>query len=148
MLNESTDRRRATRVPVRVEATMLVLFPEETFTPQPLYGQTLDLSMSGMRFCTRQASDDFYRLVIRGVRHAKIEVQLPGLEQCICFQGRIVWVDFDNMQDPPSCLFGISLDALTSGQKQALETCIANLTKGIVSTDGIGPGKLIQKSNG
>jgi len=132
------DRRRNVRVLVHAPVTLLVVFPEETFSPRPMSGYSMDLSLSGMRVVTRQTPESFYRKVLQGVRYAKVSTQLPGVEQPVTFHGRIVWIEFDNKIDPPCCTYGVAFERLQPEQMDALERCINQVSKSTVS--GIGPG--------
>lgn len=129
MHQPSPERRQNARIPVETEATLLVMFPEETFAPHPMRGITKDLSLSGMRVITYQTTDVFYRQVIKGVRYAKVTLTLPGTSQEITLQGRIVWVEFDTKREPPACTYGISFASVGPKETEALQRCFEYVSR-------------------
>jgi c-di-GMP-binding flagellar brake protein YcgR len=144
MSSSPIERRRHTRIHVETEVTLLVMFPEETFTPHPMRGITQDLSLSGMRVITYQTSDAFYRLVIKSVRFAKTTLQLPGTGEEVTLHGRIVWVEFDTKQNPPACSYGISFSHASRAEAEALERSLDCVSRQTVAP--LQPAAVIRKS--
>lgn len=139
---QQPNRRRHVRIPVEVEVTLQVVFPEETFSPRPMRGVTRDLSMSGMRVITYQASEEFYRRIIQAIRYVKVSLVLPGLRDEMDLHGKIVWVDYDNRQIRPCCTFGISFERLRDKEIQALERSLDYISRHMV--DRIEPVAIIR----
>lgn len=146
MYQSSPERRQHERIPVETEATLLVMFPEETFHPHPMRGITKDLSRSGMRVITYQTTDAFYRQVIKGVHYAKVTLTLPGTSEEITLHGRVVWVEFDTNQAPPACTYGISFDNLGQRETDALQRCFEYVSRRTIAP--LQPAAIIRKGRG
>ena len=87
-----------------------VLFPEETFTPVPVVGQTECISLNGLKLILPEVDAQFYRQLVRGVRHTRLKLTNPLNNEPMRLAGRIDWFDFhDNREGRESCYIAVSL---------------------------------------
>jgi hypothetical protein len=118
------ERRHHQRINVQVEANLRIHLPEQSFTPLPMHGCTKHVSLGGLRFETRQAPEDYYRVITEQPRRGRVTVQLPGSHEEVSFTGRVVWTTLSVDQAPPLCTFGISFEELNPPERQALQRCL------------------------
>ncbi len=127
----NTDRRKAKRLPISAEGMLTILVPEETFTPQVVRCVATDISMSGMRLKSYQLGKNDYLQMLKGLRHAKVALDLPYLDAPLQVRAMIVWVEYHDgtgKDRQEHCLLGLSFTHRDDSVLQRLEYVIDRLT--------------------
>lgn len=122
--SHSPQARRHPRYACQLASQLRVLCPEMTFTPMEIQAQLLDISLTGARLITRQLTKDYYLLLIREVRQAKIEVDLDQ-KNCLKLRARIVWMDYSLRE----CFLGVQFLPLDPDNSRLLEMILTKLEK-------------------
>ncbi|MDX2176821.1 MAG: PilZ domain-containing protein [Candidatus Sumerlaeia bacterium] len=112
--------RRTPRYTCSFPVVLEVLMPEATFTPKPLRGTMLDVSLTGGRVLTAGLSPDLHTMLLREVRHAKIEVDLQD-GRALLLKGRLVWFDRRNGESFVGMQFNPLNDKNTAELRRLLE---------------------------
>ncbi len=132
MASPHSERRQHPRIPVKLDVHLQLLVPEQTFTPQNIPALAVDMSLSGMKVMTQHCPEPLHGQVLKTIRHAKVDAVLPGMDKPTDFRGRIVWVSYDNQQQPPLLTLGICFDSTTQEQQTALQRGLEAFRKGSV----------------
>lgn len=101
-----------------------MVLPEGTFTPFPMHGYTKDISLGGLRFETSETTEEYYRLIIRKIRYARLTTCLPGTHQEVTLLGRVVWVQFNGKSNPSLCTYGLAFEEITPDEREAVRRCV------------------------
>ena len=126
----SIDRRVAKRLSISATALMAIVIPDQTFTPNNLRAVATDISLTGLKVKSHQMTKDDYLKLIRGVNFAKVQVDLPYLEDPLELKGKVVWVEYHDRteSEAPCCLMGIAFDKLLPQIHARLEYVIDRLS--------------------
>lgn len=89
------ERRRTPRYQCQLPATLTIITPEVTFSPQVMTATLCDINIHGCRLTTDRVSHDYYRILIQELRHAKSNVELPD-GRVLHLRGQIVWMDYNS----------------------------------------------------
>lgn len=129
-MDSNFDRRQAKRLPISATALMAVIIPDQTFTPNNLRAVATDISLTGLKVRSHQMSKDDYLRLIRGINFAKVQVDLPYLEEPLELKGKVVWVEYRDRTETESacCLMGIAFDKLPPATHARLEYVIDRLS--------------------
>lgn len=125
-----SDRRQAKRLPISATALLAIIIPDQTFTPNNVRSLATDISLTGMKVRSHQMTKEDYLRLIRGVNFAKVQVELPYLEEPLELKGKVVWVEYRDRTEtePASCVMGISFDRLPPQVHARLEYVIDRLS--------------------
>jgi hypothetical protein len=69
------------------------MMPEVTFAPRQIYVVAKDVSVGGCRLIAKGVTPDLYRVMIREIRHGKLELDLQD-RRVLNLRGRIVWMEY------------------------------------------------------
>lgn len=101
------------RFEVVIDLGLQVLIPEDTFQPQRLNGNTVDVSARGMQVDVANLDIELYTKLIARTRHVRVAFSDSGGETEIKLTGRIAWIDYRKTkasQKTGPCRIGIFFD--------------------------------------
>jgi len=101
-----------------------ILMPEVTFAPRSVYVQARDLSVGGCRLIAKGITPDLYRVMIREIRHCKLELDLQD-QRVLNLRGRIVWMEFT----PDEVRLAIAFQQLGADAEKLLADLLAAMSK-------------------
>jgi hypothetical protein len=120
------ERRGQRRLKVAVDAEVKLLVPHETFSPYPVHGTTIDLSVGGMCIRTGDLTKKLYGEVLRGMSHAKVTLRHSWLVAPLHVSGRVVWSEFHDPRpgSPSHCLLGIAFHPMDAEEARAFAAAL------------------------
>ncbi|MBX3730046.1 MAG: PilZ domain-containing protein [Candidatus Sumerlaeia bacterium] len=122
----SGERRGQRRLKIAIDAEIKLLVPHETFSPFPIHGITIDLSVGGMCVRTEEITKKLYGEVLRGMSHAKVTLRHSWLVAPLHVSGKVVWSEFHDPRpgQPSHCLLGIALHSMDAEEGRAFAAAL------------------------
>jgi PilZ domain-containing protein len=122
------EKRSNPRIDFEIKAFVRVVFPEQTFTPFRSDGIIENISRRGMKFETKDISAKTYKMLLGSPRNMRISFTPPGYEKKHTLFGKIVWIDFNNLEEIPVTHLGMCFEKLSEEDVEVVDYCI-NLAK-------------------
>lgn len=125
------ERRSRCRLPVRIQASIQIVFPGDTSQPHEHNGFILNISPKGMRIETVELSHEVYwKSLLQTVPLCKVRFVLPSRKKEKALSGRMVWLDSDNSKDPAVYSYGIAFEQISEEDQEDLDGSVYWLEKG------------------
>lgn len=124
------EQRKIIRISISAHAELIFLLPEETFSARIVRCVATDISTTGVRLKTYQLGIDDYHLIIKGMRNAKISLDLPYLDSPFLIKASIVWVEFHEARagEGAHCILGLKFERITPDHIARLEKVCRRLS--------------------